>query len=325
MKDRLKRQSFNQRNKKSFSSSFRAPKKENKIKVFLIIGLSSILIIILLSLYFIFFSSFFKIKEIKVEGIDNKDEQIETLVQEQISGGGGLFSQKNIIIFNEKKLLKTLSDFNFAKISLKKNIWKRHLILKINEREEALLYLESNIYYFLDKSANVVKFQNSCDQVQNKKINENLAKSSSTASSTASSSKEILPNEATVDLSNCLKFDDKFKQDNFMPLIENVSSNKKINDEQKYIKLEEEYLSFVFKLYADLNNSTEFGFKKIILDEEYNTIKVKLNNNLDIYLSLKNDYSEQMSKFFTITRERSSELSGKKYIDLRYGDKIFYY
>jgi hypothetical protein len=99
----------------------------------------------------------------------------------------------------------------------------------------------------------------------------------------------------------------------------------RISEDQKYAKIDEEYLNFSFKLYNDLNDSSEFGFKKINLDGEYNTIKVQLNNNLELYFSLKNDYNEQISKFFTLSRERASDLSGKKYIDLRYGDKIFYY
>lgn len=320
MRERLKRQSFNHRNKKSFSGSFRAPKKENKFKIFIIIALSSIAIILLLLFYFIFISGFFNIRDIKIENANGKTEKLQAIVEGQIDGGGGLFSQKNIIIFNKNKLSKSLAEFNFANFSLKKNIWQRHLILKVSEREEALIYLESDVYYFLDKSANVVKMQKSCDQTKVKEV----INASSTASSTASTTNEVLV-ETSIDDTDCLKLDDKFKQENFLPFIENISPSKKISENQKYAKLDEEYLSFAFKLYTDLNNSSEFGFKKIVLDEEYNTIKVKLNNNLDIYLSLKNDYQEQISKFFTVSRERASELSGKKYIDLRYGDKIFYY
>ncbi len=293
MRDRLiKRRSYNQKNKKSFSSSFRAPKKENKLRLILIFSLIGLFIIALATIYLIFFSNFFKIKDIEVSGSNNRDEMVRSIVEEQVNGSSGLFSQKNIIIFNKARLLNNLSSFNFASVSLSKNIWKRHLILKINEREEALLYLEGDRYYFLDNSGNVVKSDSAC-----------------TASTTE----------------NCLTVDDNFRKENFLPIIENHSDLNRISEDQKSTKLDEEYLVFAFKLYNDLNDSSEFGFKKINLDGEYNTIKVQLNNNLELYFSLKNDYNEQISKFFTLSRERASELSGKKYIDLRYGDKIFYY
>lgn len=293
MRDRLiKRQSYNQRNKKSFSSSFRAPKKENKGKTIFIFCLIGLFIIALAITYLVFFSNFFKIKDIEVSGSNSRNEVVKSMVEEQVNGNSGLFSQKNIIIFNKARLLNNLSEFNFSSISVNKNIWKRHLILKINEREEALLYLEAEKYYFLDNAANVIKSNDAC-----------------TASTTE----------------NCLKIDDNFRKENFLPIIENHSDMARISEDQKYAKIDEEYLNFSFKLYNDLNDSSEFGFKKINLDGEYNTIKVQLNNNLELYFSLKNDYNEQISKFFTLSRERASDLSGKKYIDLRYGDKIFYY
>lgn len=90
---KIKRQSFNHRNKKSFSGSFRAP-KENKFKIFIIIALSGIAIILLLLFYFIFISGFFNIRDIKIENANGKTEKLRAIVEEQIDGGGGLFSQK---------------------------------------------------------------------------------------------------------------------------------------------------------------------------------------------------------------------------------------
>lgn len=330
MRDKIKRQSFNQRNRKSFSGSFKVNKKEEKNKVFIMFGLLVVLFLILALVYFLLFSTYFKIKEIIVEGASNKTEQIKEVAEGQIEGGKAIFSQKNIIIFNKNKLLKNLSSFNFATIRLKKNLWKRHLIIKISEREEAILYLENGEYYFLDKIGNVVKSQTSCAKIKKNLENQLLDQASAEDSFNSSSSDEVEdqnPPQEIIRLedSNCLEFDNKFKEGNFLPIIENNSETNKISENKKYIKLEEEYVVFVFKLYNDLNNSSEFGFKKIILNDEYNTIKVRLNNDLDIYLNLKDDYLEQISRFFTLIRERASELSGKKYIDLRYGDKTFCY
>lgn len=327
MRDKIKRQSFNQSNRKSFSGSFKSSKKERKNHFLIIAGLIVFLLVVLSLLYFLFLSHFFNIKEIKVEGAGGKTEQIEELVGEQVDKSKLLFSQENILLFNKNKILETLSCFNFSTVSINKSLWKRHLIIKISEREEALIYLENGEYYFLDKLGNIIKSQTSCDKIK-KEQSDQAASIAAIESDQNSSSTEIkipLPEIIRIEDSNCIEPNSLFIDDIFLPLVENTSENKKISQNEKYIKLEEEYLSFVFKLHDNLNNSSDLGFKKIILDEECNTIKVKLNNNLDIYLSLKNDYSEQMSKFFTLSRERASDLNGKKYIDLRYGDKIFYY
>ncbi|HOZ53591.1 MAG TPA: hypothetical protein PK142_02850, partial [bacterium] len=128
----------------------------------------------------------------------------------------------------------------------------------------------------------------------------------------------------TENSNNCLLVNEDYKKENLYPLIENIGKNK-VNDSQKNIKLDREYIDFVIKLYNDIGISGNFGLKNIILDEEYNTVKIKLNNSLEVYFSFKNEYSDQISRFFVLKKELEEDLSGKKYIDLRYGDKIFYY
>lgn len=362
MKERLKRRNLSHRNKKSFSGSFRAKKKRNKHKILLFIILVCFFILISFLVYLFFISNFFHIKEIKVENIINentqiknlneddfiKNEELEGIIKRQIEEGRGLLPQKNIVFFSKKKLNESLGDYNFANISLKKNIWQKRLSLQVKEREEALLYLENGIYYFLDKSADVVKTQKSCEQVkleaeeiakkkaeeENLKQLNNSENQSSENLETAeklvkednspliSSSEDHLDNSANI---NCLDLKKDFGEEIFLPLVENISDSKRLSENKKHVNLSEEYLSFVFNLYSGLGGESELNFKKIILDEERDTVKLKLNNNLDIYLSLKYPFEEQISKFFIISRERPSELVGKKYIDLRYGDKIFCY
>ncbi|MFA5420723.1 MAG: hypothetical protein WC280_01710, partial [Patescibacteria group bacterium] len=86
----------------------------------------------------------------------------------------------------------------------------------------------------------------------------------------------------------------------------------------------EEYLYFSKELYEDLGFDSDFRVKNFILDESINTIKVNLHNDVVILLNLKDDYMDQFQRFEDIKKELKDELKTIKYIDMRYGDKIYY-
>lgn len=309
MENRTKNHSFLERNKKSFSGSFRAvPHKKNNI------FLKFILIFVFfvgLLVYFLFFSNIFNIKNVQIEGLRRvKVEDVENIINNQKNKKNFLFSQKNLIIFNKKGLIKSLDEFNFSEISIKKNLLKRSLIIKIKEKDLAIIFLEENNYFFANKDGQIIYYKPDCSYLLS--LNQDLEHNSSSET------------QNSINLNECITINDDFKKDNLSPIIENVG-NKKVDDDKKNIKLDSEYINFSINLYNDLSDGSDFGLRKIILDEEYNSIKIKLNNDLELYFSLKNDYSEQISRFFALKRERGAELQGKKYIDLRYGDKIFYY
>lgn len=306
MRNEIKNNSFLQRNKKSFSSSFETSQRKRSFK-FILIGIVFLSFLIFV-LIFLFFSNFFNIQKIEINQISSPNyETVENIVLKQKSNSFLLFSSENIFIFNEKKLLKSLAELNFMNISVNKKIIKRSLIITVEERQTSFIFSEANFYYMVDNLGNVVDYKWNCSAVPETEEG-------------ASTTDDFIEEP----ILECLDVNEEFKKENFYPIFEN-NGLARVSDDKKNIKLDPEYINFGLKLYNDLSENTSFGFKNIVLDEDYNTIKVKLINDLELYFNLKNDYLDQVTRFFTLKRELGAKLEDKKYIDLRYEDKIFYY
>jgi cell division septal protein FtsQ len=297
---KLNTRSLGRCGKKSYSGTFQKDKKCRGLRFFWIFIISLFLLLILF--IYLLSSNWLNIKRIEIKGLDEyKALQIEDTVYKQQESKNILFSQKSLVFFSKNKLFKNLEEFNFLELSIDKKYFGKKLIIDIKEREKALIFKENNYFLFIDKEGNIISSQIDC---QNQLASDNP--------------EEIRDNE------NCLDFNDEYKKENLFPFIENNGQDR-ILESQKKVKLEAEYIDFSLKIYNDLRGGDDFDLDKIILDEDYNTTKIKLNNGLEVYFNFRDDYSEQISRFFTLKREKRNDLQDKKYIDLRYGDKIFYY
>ncbi len=334
MKPRTKTNySFSERNKKTLSGSFRGSKKEKDFNIFwfFLIFLIIILILPIISI----FSNFFNIRNIEIKGLFRIDQAgIENIVLEQKNNKKFFIKQENLIFFNKNNLIKSLEEYNFKNVYVEKKLLKRALNIDIEERTQSFIFFESNIYFFVDSEGYIIDHSYSCNYIEELK---SKIKPVIIDSNSSSTEEDIAINEIdntdknegyreiiSENSNNCLILDENYKKENLYPIIENIGKNK-VSDDQKRIKLDQEYIDFTIKLYNDIDISGDFGLKNVILDEEYNTVKIRLNNDLEVYFSFKNEYSDQISRFFVLKKELGEDLRGKKYIDLRYGDKIFYY
>lgn len=338
MDRRLKTRSISRCSQKTYSGTFRTKPERSNTK-YIWIGLITLVVLFFLAI-FLLLSSFFNFKKIDVTGLDDyKKLKIEEIISSQQDTRVFLFSQKNLVFFSKNKLNNSLAEFNFLNLEIKKNFFKKKLTVDIKERAKAVIFLEEGSYYFIDREGNIITKQTDCNfkSTPTEVVAEILATSTATntieviASSSDQKTSEEKPKVeenllTQVDMAseNCLNFNEEYRRDNLYPFIENIGKNR-ITENKKNIKLDSKYIDFSLNLYNDLNTGDAFSLNKIVLDEEYNTIKARLNNNIDLYFSFNSDYSEQISRFFTLKREKGAELSAKKYIDLRYGDKIFYY
>lgn len=106
-------------------------------------------------------------------------------------------------------------------------------------------------------------------------------------------------------------------------ILENRGGNNIISDVGKII-LPEAYLDFIFNLTDYLKNSQELRVEKYIVDLELNTIKVKFKDGPEVYFNTRNDVYVQIERLILVKKEKIKDnFSNTKYIDLRYGDKIF--
>ena len=103
--------------------------------------------------YFLIFSSFFEVKEIKIFGNDKlNQEAIENLIQEKIQQDFKFFKNKNINLIDLGEIDKALLE-NFpqiAKISSKKDL-PNTLEIEIEERKPVAIFEQNNKWFFTDK------------------------------------------------------------------------------------------------------------------------------------------------------------------------------
>jgi cell division septal protein FtsQ len=293
MKKKKKKYSLMERNRKCFASSFKKPQKNKSSSiawVCLIFFFLILLIFLLLS-----FSDFLHIKEIEINASSNeKEEKIRELVLEQKESKIFLFEQKNLLFFNKKNLIEKAETFNFLSFDINKNYFEKKLEINIEERKKSFIFKERDFYFFVDRDSYIISKVNDCESLEEEKEEK------------------------------CLKIDEDFKKENLYPIIKNTGKDR-FNEKEKKIDLNDKYIDFSLKLYNDLGSGDNFALKNIILDNEFNTIKAELKNGLELYFSPKHDYSEQISQFYTLKRDREDELKNLQYIDLRYGSKVFYY
>lgn len=287
------RHSLSERNKKSYSGSFRKEKRLRSFNFFwilIILGVIGVFLVVFLT-----FSKTLDIKNINITGLYRVEvSEIESLVYEQMGKKRLFLRQSNLLFFNKNDLINNLDNYNFKNVDIKKKLFSRTLSVDLTERLESFLFLENGVYSFLDLNGYLVR------QIKDCRAQE----------------------EESED--PCLLVDDNYKKENFHPLITNITRDR-LSDQAKKLKLDQEYFDFVSKLYNDIDSNGDFGFKTIILDEEFNTVKLRLNNDLELYFSLKDEYLDQVARFFVLKKDLGDKLSQSKYIDLRYGDKIFYY
>jgi len=110
--------------------------------------------------------------------------------------------------------------------------------------------------------------------------------------------------------------------DKNFPLIVNESKKCAIDNK---IQLEEEYVAYVFDLFDRLRNNKEIEIDRFLIDQDIDTVKMILTKGPKIYFNIQKDVDEQIKKVLIIKNEKlKNNFYTKEYIDLRYGEKIYY-
>ncbi len=107
------------------------------------------------------------------------------------------------------------------------------------------------------------------------------------------------------------------------PIILNLSDNRIYNDQTQ---IETEYLETVFTLFNIFKSySEELKVERFIIDKEINTVKVAILAGPQIYININNDIDKQINKLLVIKNEKlKDDFANKIYIDVRYGDSVYY-
>ncbi len=107
------------------------------------------------------------------------------------------------------------------------------------------------------------------------------------------------------------------------PLIDNLT-NQKITD--KKINVDLDIVHFIINIFDSLvREVNDIKIDRFKIDSDVYTIKVVLQNGPELYFSVKENLDKQIEKLLTIKNQKLKEDFFKKsYIDLRYGDRVYY-
>jgi cell division septal protein FtsQ len=106
-------------------------------------------------------------------------------------------------------------------------------------------------------------------------------------------------------------------------VLENKNFGTMITASEK-INVASDYLNFVLDLSRRLAAYPELAVEKFIIDQEFNTIKVKFISGPIVFFNTKEEAGLQVNRLWLVKKEKIKDnFSRTNYIDLRYGDKIF--
>lgn len=106
-------------------------------------------------------------------------------------------------------------------------------------------------------------------------------------------------------------------------ILENKNAATLITDRDK-INIKNDYLNFIFDLNNRLSAYPELPVERFIIDQEFNTVKVKFVSGPTVFFSINEGAGVQINRLLLVKKEKIKDnFSKTNYIDLRYGDKIF--
>ncbi len=257
---------------------------QNKLSIKFKIIIGFFIIIILMLVWFLFFSDFFLLNQVEInlekaaQISKTNSTEIKNLVLKQSREQKRflIFSQRNLLLFDKNKLQKVLNDkYCLENLEIKKKL-PHSLIVNLKEKNYIVIWHEGDKFYYLSDEGDIVS------EVQKEEID----------------SKKY-------------------------PLINNLT-NKKITN--KKIGVDFNVVHFIINIFNNLTEKVnDIKIDRFKIDSDFYTIKVVLQNGPELYFNVKENLNKQIEKLLTIKSQRLKEdFFKKKYIDLRYGDRVYY-
>ncbi|MCF7794811.1 FtsQ-type POTRA domain-containing protein [Patescibacteria group bacterium] len=168
-----------------------------------------ILIIILIlgfAFWFFYIANTFKIKEIKINGLERvSEEKVINNISEITNKTKFFLKQDNLFLVNTNEISNILkTNYNFAQVDVNKELSGK-LIIDISERQYEAIFLEDGNYYYIDKEGYIIDKINELEDVNPKKY----------AIINNESNDKIKENKVNIDLDYLVfinNFYDEFKQ-----------------------------------------------------------------------------------------------------------------
>lgn len=228
--------------------------------------------------WLVFFSSIFKIKNIKISGLEMASAlEIENLAWAQTADKKFFIGQRsNLFLFSESDFMNALKQkYYFESVQLDKRL-PNAIVINIKEKIPKAVWSEDGKAYYMDEQGMII------------------------------SEIKTIPAGSNAYLT-----------------VENRGGAKIAG---RQADMDKEKLDFIIKADEELKNKKfSFALDRFIIDQDVNTVKIILVNAPMVFLNTKAQAADQINKLIVLYKdELKSEFAKKSYIDLRYGDMIYY-
>jgi hypothetical protein len=265
----------------------------------------------------IFYLPYFKITTFNYTGLKLlKQEELQAAVSALLPASSTLAilpAKNNFFLVNTKKLEDKLNaQFSVNSIQVTKT-FPNELTITVQEKNSSLIYDNGKEYYLLDQEGTAIKFLKEAEenelQVNNTNVPEFLA---STAPNTRSTTTSDVPPE--IHVPNYKKLNQEFGN---YPIVYDLR-NTNIKEKQTNILP----ATFINALNEWQNSLTKQGIVSVdyfTIENLTSGIKIKTNKPWDIYAT-SNNIPAQIEALKLIIKNNHPQ----EYIDLRYGEKVYW-
>lgn len=255
--------------------------------------LGGVLLLLFLGVYVFGTTKYFKINTITVKGVEFIDDQeIKSLISDQLDDRRWLlFNQSNIFFFSKKQAEEKIRQaYLLNNFKIRKKYFNQ-IEVDLEKNNSGVIWVNATNQYYLDLEGRATRL---IDQGQLLTINAEVGDSIIRSGANASQ----------------------------YPLIKDLSNREVVVGESV---LSSETIAFILELTNQLKTDADFEIAYYEINRPAaNDITLVTQEGWLIKFSLENSVLSQINSLKVILKQRAGDRSKLDYIDLRFGDKIFW-
>lgn len=274
-------------------------KKRKKIKLFLFF-----FFLFAVAIYLIFWSGFFKVKEVNIVRKENayyhvSNKEIEEIASRILKKRRFLIFPQNNLLFFSKNLVKEEIEkrLPIEEIDIRRLLIKKEIKIVIKDKLPVLVLEMKNKFYYLDKEGKPIK----------------------------SFDKRVENNLPLILFKSSLEEDKHKKKEEGRGEKEEDLKKKEIKKKILSPQISKERAKFIQQINKELPKSVS-GLKAvsfIILDPDFSDLQVITSKNYSLYFDQEIPLKMQLDHLSLVINKKLKD-KNLDYIDLRYKDRIYY-
>lgn len=256
---------------------------------------------------------YFHIQKIEYSGLKNNTKQeLDSFIYTNYINKKGVLPWGNYFFITESKLTKDLLDnFSFETVVVKKT-FPHKISVDVIEKISSVIYDNGKKYFLLDQQGTVIKFLTDVEPTEITKKQNIVLLSTSTTDSVSSTF------FSTTSITHTPNIGKITKQFGDYPIIYD-SRNIEVEKNSANI-LPSQYITATIEWYNELSQRGSITPEFFVIDNLNAGATINTDQNWDIFIQPRNNTASQIDTFKKIL----SSIKPKSYIDLRFGEKVYW-